>query len=201
QHALVQNAVVPQVMRQSERNARACRTEDSSRPRQPNGRVVQNPIDEIVLALSHSRALLFEEQIPGSPSQHQECDDPRKQQWEPAALQKLGGVGSDKYQVNDEKRSVDTRYEERAEAPMQPDESRESRGYRHQQRDGDTVCATERVGGPECDDRSECAGRQEPVDNGYVDLSFRLARGVEYPHAGQKAQLDRLLGQGICTGN
>src|SRR5438876_7168704 len=67
QHALVQDTIVTQVMRQGERDAGACRGEDRSRSRQANWGVCQDPADELVFPLAQSRALLFEEQIPRSP--------------------------------------------------------------------------------------------------------------------------------------
>jgi hypothetical protein len=63
----------------------------------------------------------------------------------------------------------------------------------------DAVCAAERFGGLERDDRSKRAGGQEPIDDRNVDLPLHLAGGVKHAHAGQKAELDRLLGQRIGT--
>ena len=47
----------------------------------------------------------------------------------------------------------------------------------------------------------ERADRQEPVDHRHVDLALLVAGRVEHPQPGQKAQLDRLLGQRIRAGN
>ena len=157
-------------MCQREWDPGACCAEDRSRSGQPDRWVCQDPFDEIALSLTQSGALLFEEQVPRSPGQHQKCDEPCQQQREPAAFQELRSVGGDKYQIDDEEEAVDGGYDERAEAPMQRDEPRQHRGHRHQHRDGDAVCAAEGVGGPECDDRSKRTGGQEPIDNRNVNL-------------------------------
>src|SRR5271166_3611968 len=44
---------------------------------------------------------------------------------------------------------------------------------------------------------AERADRQQPVDHRHVDLSALVARGVQYPHARQEAELHRLLRQRI----
>jgi hypothetical protein len=64
QHALVQNAIVPDVMRQGERYARRARGEDRGGSRQAHGRVLEHPFDELVLALPHPDALTLEQLVP-----------------------------------------------------------------------------------------------------------------------------------------
>jgi hypothetical protein len=66
QHTLVQNAVVPQVVRQGERYARSAGREDRGGPREADGRVFEHPFDELALALPHPDALLLEQPLPGS---------------------------------------------------------------------------------------------------------------------------------------
>ncbi len=51
QDTLVQNAIVPQVMRQPKRYARACCSEDRGGPRQADRPVLEHPSDKLVLSL------------------------------------------------------------------------------------------------------------------------------------------------------
>jgi hypothetical protein len=107
QHTLVQHAIVPQVMRQGERYARASRGEDRGRSRQADGPVLDHPFDELVLALPHPGALVLEHLAPRSPSQHLERDDAGQQERKPTARKQLHGVGGDEDKFDDEPRSVD----------------------------------------------------------------------------------------------
>src|SRR3984893_7548883 len=107
QHTLVQYAIVSQVMRQGERYARASRSEDRGGSRQAEGRGLEAPVDELVLALPHSRALALEHLVPRAPGQHQERDDARQQEREPTAREQLCRVGGNEDKLDDEQRSVD----------------------------------------------------------------------------------------------
>src|SRR5260370_26620373 len=75
QYALVQNAIVPQVMRQGERYARASRREDRSGSRQAEGRVLEHPFDEPVLAPPPLGALGPQHLVPPPPAEHEKRDD------------------------------------------------------------------------------------------------------------------------------
>src|SRR6516162_11355033 len=101
----------PQVMCQREWDPGACCAEARSRSGPPDRWVCQDPFDEIALSLTQSGAVLFEEQVPRSPGQHQKCDEPCQQQREPAAFQELRSVGGDKYQIDDEEEAVDGGYD------------------------------------------------------------------------------------------
>ena len=109
---------MPQVVGQREWDPGTRCAKDRSCSGQANRRICQDPADKIVLPLTQPGALSFEKQVPGSPGEHQKCDDPCLQQREPATLHELGRVGSDKYQVDDEKEPVDGRYDQGAETPM-----------------------------------------------------------------------------------
>src|ERR1700757_2014107 len=49
-------------------------------PGQAEGRVLEHPVDDLVLALPHSRPLALEQLVSRAPGQHQERDDARQQQ-------------------------------------------------------------------------------------------------------------------------
>ena len=132
QHPLVQHAIVPQVMRQGERYARASRSEDRGGSGQAEGRVLEHPVDKLVLALPHSRSLALEHLVSRAPGQHQERDDARQQKREPAAREQLCRVGGNEDKFDDKQRSVDGRNGERVVAPLQGDQGCEDRGDRHQ---------------------------------------------------------------------
>ena len=106
QHALMQNAIVLQVMGQAERDAGAGRGEDGGRPGSAQWRVGEDPSDKLVFALPKFGASALEQQPTGSPGQHEGGDTAGQDQREPASLEQFGGIGSDKEQLNGE---VETR--------------------------------------------------------------------------------------------
>jgi hypothetical protein len=78
-------------------------------------------------------------------------------------------------------------------SPLPGNQGRENGGDRHQHRNSDPVGAAERIRRAEHDDSAERAGREQPVHDRHVDLSFIVAGGVQHAHARQETQLDRLL--------
>src|SRR5260370_41973570 len=64
QYALVQNAMVPQGMRQGERDARASRREDRSASRQAEGPALAHPFDAPVLAPPRLGAAVAQQPAP-----------------------------------------------------------------------------------------------------------------------------------------
>ena len=66
----------------------------------------------------------------------------------------------------------------------------------HQQRHRDAIGAGQRVRSAEADHGPERRGGEQPVHQRHIDLADGVAGGVLDVHARQKAELDRLLGQG-----
>ena len=127
QHTFVQDAIMSKMMCQAKRDALACGCEDRRRSGQTDGRILQYPGNELVLALAQLGALLLEQLPAGSPSQHEKRDSACQQKRKPAAFEQLGRVRRDENQIDEEEQSVDGQDDEQVVAPLQSRPGRRAR--------------------------------------------------------------------------
>src|ERR1700756_3907239 len=120
------------LMGQAKRDPRGRRREDRRRARQPYRRRLDDPLDEFLLALAQSGALLLKQLPPGAPGQHDKCNDTRQQEREPAPLDQLRRIRRNENQLDDKEEAVHRNAQEWVVAPFQGDEGRQHRGDRHQ---------------------------------------------------------------------
>ena len=110
-------------MRQAKRNSRGRCGKDRRGARQTYRRRLDDPLDELLLALAQFGALLLKQLPPCAPSQHEECNEACQQEWKPATFDKLRHIRGNKNQFDDEEESVHRRDQERVVAPFQGDEA------------------------------------------------------------------------------
>ena len=196
EHALVQDVVVLDELRQRERHALRRGGQEHGSAGQPGVAPVDGGLDQILFRLAQScRARASTSLTPPRQVSIRNAIEAASSSGNQPPSSSLVELAAKKMQSMTRKKPLTANHDERRVAPLDRNQRRQQRGDRHQQRYGDAIGARERIRSAEAEHRAKRRGGEQPVHQRHIDLADRVAGGVVDVHARQEAELDRLLGQ------
>ena len=155
-------------------------------------------LDAIQKQLNGHRAVgqsTTEQRPTALPGEHKQKQSGTEDEWHPAAVGHLHGVGAEERNVDRQKHRRQCHGLPRGPAKSETrDVVKQDRGDEHGARDSDTIRSPEFRRVLERHHDHQAPRRHEPVHFGNVDLSFLDLRRVANFHAGNEPQLDALSG-------